>query len=244
MSEFEPFDGAHDRSSPGQILAAARKRQNLSLADVTRQLRLSERQLRALEADAYGELPGATFVRGFIRNYARLLRLDPEPLLRALEPSPPPVVESPHEAAPKPRVGWLYAVGALALVLVIAIYFGGGDEAGETPVAVPTLTEAPKPVAAREPAPLPVTEPSFGGTPPQDDIKLVFKRESFVEIRDATGKPILNKSNPAGSTQTIIGKPPYSLVIGNAEHVQMTYQGENIDLGPHTKSGVARLVLN
>lgn len=229
--------------TPGQVLAAARQRQNLNLADVSRQLRISERQLKALERDAYEELPGAVFVRGFIRNYSRLLRIDPEPLLLAIEP-PPPSVETPKpQLTPAPRARWIYGFGAAALVLALALYLAGGDE-GEETAALPTLTAAPKPEVSPQVASLPVAEPSFGGATVQDDIKLVFKRESFVEIRDSTGKPLLNKSNPAGSTQTIVGRPPFSLVIGNAEHVEMTYQGETIDLAPHSKAGVARLILN
>jgi cytoskeleton protein RodZ len=233
--------------SPGQILAAARKRQNLSLAEVMRQLRLSERQLRALESDQYGELPGPVFVRGFIRNYARLLHLDPEPLLAAIEPPPDPVYGK--EPAPpvaietaKPRL-WLYGLGAAAAALLLALYFLAQRDV-EAPVTS-VETAAPKPAAATPSLPV-VEQPKLEIPPPalEDDIKLVFKRESFVEIRDASGKPLLNRSNPPGSTQTVVGKPPYSLVIGNAEHVEMTYQGEIIDLAPHSKGGVARLILN
>jgi len=57
------------------------------VADVAAQLRISARQVQALEADRYADLPGAVFVRGFIRNYARVLKLDPVPLLHALEPA-------------------------------------------------------------------------------------------------------------------------------------------------------------
>ena len=74
----ERADGA-----PGALLGAAREAQNLSVADVARQLKLSRAQVEALEAGDYEQLPGPVFVRGFIRNYARLLKLDPEPLLRS-----------------------------------------------------------------------------------------------------------------------------------------------------------------
>jgi len=67
----------------GATLADAREHLGLSIEDAALQLRLSPRQLRALEANDHSGLPGATFVRGFIRNYARLLQLAPEPLLRA-----------------------------------------------------------------------------------------------------------------------------------------------------------------
>jgi len=68
----------------GAALVEAREALGLSVEDAAHQLRLSPRQLVGLEANDYSGLPGATFVRGFIRNYARLLQLDPEPLLLSL----------------------------------------------------------------------------------------------------------------------------------------------------------------
>ncbi|TSA49483.1 MAG: helix-turn-helix domain-containing protein [Nitrosomonadales bacterium] len=68
----------------GKALAEAREKLGLSIQEAAQQLRLSARQLHALEANDYSGLPGATFIRGFVRNYARLLQLDPEPLLHAL----------------------------------------------------------------------------------------------------------------------------------------------------------------
>ena len=51
---------------------------------VAQQLKLAPRQVRALEADDFAQLPGRTFVRGFVRNYARLLNLDADAVLAAL----------------------------------------------------------------------------------------------------------------------------------------------------------------
>jgi len=72
----------------GSALSAARQRQGLSVADVARQLKLAVKQIEALEADDYKNLPRINFVRGFIRNYARLLQIDAEPLLKPLEQLP------------------------------------------------------------------------------------------------------------------------------------------------------------
>src|SRR5688500_1654245 len=74
----------------GEVLRAARLEQGRSVQDVARQLRLSVRQIEALEENEYGKLAGGTFLRGFVRNYAKLLQLDEAPLLRLLEQSVPP----------------------------------------------------------------------------------------------------------------------------------------------------------
>ena len=93
----EEFEGnaaeqqTEGRPSAGKMLAEARERLGLSVAEVARQLRLSLRQIEALEADDHASLPGKTFLRGFLRNYAKLLQLDPEPLLALCQPEPPQV---------------------------------------------------------------------------------------------------------------------------------------------------------
>ena len=66
----------------GQELAAAREARGLALADVAQQLKFAPRQLEALEQEHFAALPGATFAKGMVRSYARLLKLDPEPLLQ------------------------------------------------------------------------------------------------------------------------------------------------------------------
>ncbi len=65
----------------GQILREARENKGLSLDDVQAQIRINTRYLEALEAGDYAVLPTPVHVRGFLKNYARYLGLDPQPLL-------------------------------------------------------------------------------------------------------------------------------------------------------------------
>ena len=77
----------------GPSLRQARERLALSVEDVASHLRLSPRQIHALESDEFSALPEATITRGFIRNYARLLEIPAEPLLetyRAYTPAGEP----------------------------------------------------------------------------------------------------------------------------------------------------------
>lgn len=71
----------------GEQLRTAREAKGLHAADVAQALKISARQVEALEAGDWSALPGQTFVRGFVRNYARLLRLDPDLLIRELDTS-------------------------------------------------------------------------------------------------------------------------------------------------------------
>ncbi|MFC4159223.1 helix-turn-helix domain-containing protein [Chitinimonas lacunae] len=92
-----------DQTSPtlsaGAILAAHRRESGYSVDDVAAKLKLAKRQVEAIEADRYRDLPGNTFVRGFVRNYARMLQLDPQPLLDYLDRHLP--AETPQAALPK-----------------------------------------------------------------------------------------------------------------------------------------------
>jgi cytoskeleton protein RodZ len=65
----------------GAELQRAREARGLALSEVAQQLKFAPRQLEALEQDRFDLLPGGTFARGMVRNYARLLKIDPEPLV-------------------------------------------------------------------------------------------------------------------------------------------------------------------
>ena len=70
-----------------QDLRAAREAHGWSFRQVAERLHITEAQVKGLEDGDYTALPGAAFARGFLKNYARLLGLDPEPLLRTYDAS-------------------------------------------------------------------------------------------------------------------------------------------------------------
>jgi cytoskeleton protein RodZ len=73
--------------SAGKALREAREQLGLSVNDVANRIKFAARQIEALEADDYAQLPEAAFVRGFVRSYARLLELDPARLISGLPSS-------------------------------------------------------------------------------------------------------------------------------------------------------------
>jgi cytoskeleton protein RodZ len=122
--------------SVGTLLKAAREAAGLSQDAVAQQLKLAPRQVRAIEEDDYARLPGRTFVRGFVRNYARLVGLDPEAVAQALPrgesvsplerltytPASPPLempVESNRRKSP---ARWVIPFLLLTVVAAAAIY--------------------------------------------------------------------------------------------------------------------------
>lgn len=261
---------------PGAALAAARTAQNLSVADVARQLKLSASQVNALEAGQFERLPGPVFVRGFVRNYARLLRLDPDRLLDMM--SGTPATESRNEMPTTRGVPfstgssrrwprYLMLVALLAIVSLAAYEFHWSERAASSlppaltaavppepaPLAAstapaPAASEVHTPVEPRAPEPVPepaAAPPAPAATPSgQALLHFVFRRDSWVQVREADGTAIFTRLNPAGTEQQVTGKPPLSLVIGNADGVMLTYGDQAIDLEPHIAGGgVARLTL-
>lgn len=95
------MDAVAETSAPtpartlGQTLAAERERQGLSRADVAQRLHMSAYQVEAIETGNYARLPQGTFLRGFVRNYAKALGIAADPLLDLLS----------EGAAPKQRPG-------------------------------------------------------------------------------------------------------------------------------------------
>jgi len=68
-------------SQPGATLAAQREALGWTVEQVAEQLKLAVRQVVAIEAGDYAALPSPAVTRGFIRAYAKILRLDPAPLV-------------------------------------------------------------------------------------------------------------------------------------------------------------------
>lgn len=137
MTEQQPDNDAaadaagKDAAAPfsvGKALREARAQQNLSVDEVSGRIKFAPRQVEALEADDFAHLPATTFLRGFVRSYARLLQIDPAPLLAAL-PRAPEQSASPQTKAltdvpfpdiyteRKQNIIWL----AAALVVAVAV---------------------------------------------------------------------------------------------------------------------------
>ena len=115
-------------ASTGRMLREAREKLGLTVAEVAGQIKFAPRQIEALEADDFKQLPEIAFLRGFVRSYAKILRLDAEALLANL-PQPKAVVAElttvpatmlfPNAQSDRQQnLVWLSAAALLALVVV------------------------------------------------------------------------------------------------------------------------------
>ena len=264
----------------GDELQRARAALGLTVADVAQQLKFSQRQIEALEHARYEELPTGTFARGMVRAYARLLKLDAEPLVRRVAgrvatPDNAQAVASVRRPIPitdsARRTNLVYAALSVALLAVIAgVVFEWQRErlgtarlnfvpaaqqapaAKELPqiapsaVSVAAVTVAPGGIAAPEPAAAPAAPEAVPAAPAEGvhRIHLQYQRDSWVEIRSRGDKLLTSRLNAGGTEQTVEGRPPFSLIIGNAQYVRLTYDDKPVDLAPHVKVEVARFTLD
>jgi cytoskeletal protein RodZ len=128
--------GRPDRSSAGagltlaERLYAARERKGVDLYRAERDTKIRARYLAALERGEYGELGGDVYIKGFLRNYAMYLGLDPEEVVaqwrreRGNVSAPKQTLAVPRPIA-QPRSGLNFSPGvvvaALLTVLIVAI---------------------------------------------------------------------------------------------------------------------------
>jgi cytoskeleton protein RodZ len=89
-----PVPPQHPDVGPGAQLAARRQALGWTIEQVANQLNLAPRQVQAMENDNYAALPGIVIARGFVRAYAKLLKLDPAPLLALIADKDAPSPES------------------------------------------------------------------------------------------------------------------------------------------------------
>lgn len=136
----------------GLLLRKAREARGMSVEDVVHALKFSARQVEAIESDRADLLPGAVFQRGFIRSYARLLKLDPEPLVGLIEvsaPVPAPEIRAPENmgnAAPRGGLGRIPPLVGISILLLIAaaIMIGWHYLGGALPSVFPQAGDSGK----------------------------------------------------------------------------------------------------
>ena len=152
------------KPSPGQRLRAAREALGLGTAEVAAKLKLSVRQVEAIEANDWSALPERPFARGFFRNYARLVSIDPDSLGLDTPADKSPAVVRPstldagtqlesHAATSEPlrtsghrRAPWLIPITLAVILIAGVIYLYQSDTTSS--VRPQTVWPAPTPPAA------------------------------------------------------------------------------------------------
>ncbi len=197
---------------PGKLLAEARARKNLTIPEIAQQLKLSTSQIEALEADAYTRLPGTVFVRGFVRNYARLVNLDGEVLIGALDLPHQPTTAS--AAVPRssnipfpdrhPSRWPRYAAALILLVSALALFILLTDEREVVVIAHTPPASAPA-SAAPSSATVPETKPATASDtlPPAPTVNTLPQQTPLSAPMPAVAVPAATASVVAAEGRTV-----------------------------------------
>ena len=116
--------------------------------------------------------------------------------------------------------------------------------AASTPAASAQAASVPAasaPVEAAKPVEAVARPPIVGRGP--NRLVLRFEQEAWAEVKDGAERLLISSLNPAGTERSVRGQPPFSIVIGNAQHVQVIYNDKPVDLQPFVKVEVARFTL-
>ncbi len=144
----EPSD--EQIESIGHRLKRGRKERGLSLSDVVKQLNLASEIVEALESDNTKALPGAVFVQGYLRSYAKIIKIDAEPLIEMYQAgtpqaeasslSPPSIKREIHSGHSIVRaISWIIGLGLVAIIVLWWVNQGEEIRVIDTPVGDPMV---------------------------------------------------------------------------------------------------------
>jgi cytoskeleton protein RodZ len=221
----EQPDNQRKASTPGAALAAQREAMGLTVEQVADQLKLAQRQVVAIEAGDYAALPNMAVTRGFIRAYAKVLRMDPAPLVAMIEVEPAPIAESsaprrdkatsfnesrfPSMTERQSRPNGLIAFGLVAVVVAAAI---GAWQAG---LISPQMLGAQGDTAAGAAAPAAAEQPGIASTPlPAPVVPLVNGGAPAAPAGDSAAAPASPAAGaPATGTAPAQGAAPAAAAV-------------------------------
>lgn len=212
----------------GEWLKRQRELREISLREVSDTTKINLRYLEALEQNRFSALPAPVFARGFLREYARYVGLDPDEVLNyydAAQQEQEP--ESP--AGPRPRrlhssTQWLYGlvltlavVGLFAVVAATSFWAERRPAHVDPPPIAPPVFEAapPPPPQAAAQAPLEVT--------------LDFTENCWVEAT-LDGKERISELRVQGESLRLAANERVSLTLGNAPGVRIEVNGQPFEI--------------
>ncbi|MBW3594290.1 MAG: DUF4115 domain-containing protein, partial [Actinobacteria bacterium] len=239
-----------DRPTMGAYLRAARRRRRVSIDRAAEQTRIRADFLMRMESDEFDFLAPA-YVRGFLKNYARFLRVDPDPLLDEFDTrwgagrfdtgQLVSIDRRNKQTVPRERrhiSNWTIAAIAAGLVLVVFATIGVivGPEEPEPASPVADLDKTPKPRKTRTPTPTPTATPT--PTPTETAAAIAFADGMEVEVVAANsdcwidvtadGVNVFSGTIDEGESEVFTAEEEMSLVLGFPEGVELIVNGQNV----------------
>ncbi len=235
---------SREAASFGTWLRSQRKIREVPLGEIADATKISIRYLEALEQDRFDVLPASVFAKGFLREYARFVGLDPDEVvnsyLTAQQASTDSEPGDDSERA-KPRTKeskniWLLILALLVALVLIAflIYWGGTqnrEEATAPTIAAPVLPPAP---------PQPVDDTATPSTALV--VTMDFTEDCWVEA-SVDGRRRISELHVQGESMRLEADEEVRLTLGNPGGVRVEVNGEPYKL-QQSDPEVRDLVIN
>ncbi|MFI8353031.1 helix-turn-helix domain-containing protein [Streptomyces cyaneofuscatus] len=236
-----------DRPSIGRALQQARIAAGLTVEEVSSSTRVRIPIVHAIEEDDFSRCGGDVYARGHIRNIARAVGIDPEPLVERYDadhggrPAPTPAAplfEAERIRSEPRRPNWTAAMVA-AIVAVIGFVgftlFNGGDDKPSNTAQVaegskPDKTAA-KPTTTKPADPPPVPSESAIAAAPRDKVTVKLdasQGKSWISVKDHNGRLLFDGLLLEGETKTFQDKERIDLVLGNAGAIELFVNGKKL----------------
>jgi len=240
-------------TSIGAGLRAARIRQGRSLGAIAVETRIGRPILEALEADRFDSIPGGSYKRSFLRQYARALGLNEEEVIEAFRhqydeaplPLPvPPIV--PHKSHFKPTASFFMAAAAM-LGLYKLSELGNQERkfTAAAPVAIPAVAPPVQGQASRSapatPAAVDETHPAATESRQEAPVRVAFTATEpvWISVR-CDGNLSYTGMLAASETKTFEASGAVTVLAGNAGGLVVTINGNPVgSIGAH---GETRLI--
>jgi cytoskeleton protein RodZ len=259
----------------GTRLRAAREKRGLSLLQAAERLHVDARIVQALEDGDFAALGADVYARGHLRRYAEAVGESPTQLQQLYSSSPhaaePDLTRIPR-GEPDQGASRLMLP---ALLLVVGFALAGllwwlltlpGEKARPLPATHPTAAAAvpapaaPAPAAASAPGDATLASSATPESNPPStatrahaaatgtaavQLDVSFAAPSWVNISDADGRQLLRGLVEGGSTRTLSGSAPLSVILGNAPAVALRLNGQPVSPGALVRrDGSAHLLID
>ncbi len=237
MVDNEESEAALFPERVGDRLRAARLKAGLDLTDVASRTRVPLRQLQAIEAGDYSDIPSPTYCVGFVKAYARVVGEDESTLSRDLRlelgqtQSGGRAEAIDYEDAdpariPGKKLAW-FAVAMIALILAgFAIWRNYMMSDTAQSQAAPEEIASPAPnVAATSPAPV---------ANPTGEVVLTAANNVWLRVYDANNKVLFEKEMAAGERYVVPADANNPMIrTGRTDLINVTVGGKAVaTLGP------------
>jgi transcriptional regulator with XRE-family HTH domain len=246
-------DGEPERAHAeeiGRALKRARTARRISLDQASGETYIKRQFLEALESNAPPEaFPAPVYGRAFLREYARYLGLDPDPMLAVWDPPRPSLdgehlseqFHPPEHDMRRRHVPRSVAMLAFGAALLSALFFLGRNEensvgaTGLRPSAPPSSAPASQPAAPAAPSPAAPAAPVVAQA---IDLELRVEGEACWVRAVTDGVEQFGDTLPVGSVRALHAQRRIDLVLGNAGAARLTINGTPLDLA--ARSGEVR----